>query len=356
MVGSVQPITRRPTVPALIFAAVPAGSGAGVVHQVLAQTIGGYSVRTYPPAWEYWPPRLRRLRDPAAALVHAPPDHAVFVCPRRTPLVITFHNYVLDPAMRPYSSLAQQLHYAGDLRLFTRLALRRAAAVTAVSEFTARLVREDTGFDGPITVIPNGVDVARFSPAERTQQAGPLRVLFSGNLTRRKGAHLLPEIARLAGPNVEIHYTAGPRSGIADPRWAGLHPVGRVPHADMPALYRRFDVLLLPTVREGMSLALLEAMASGLAVVASDAASNPELVAHEAGGLLCPMDDPEAYAAALRRLAADRDLIRRMGDHNREVVKARYSIGRMVAGYRALFERVLGRSLDTHAEQPPLRG
>jgi glycosyltransferase involved in cell wall biosynthesis len=335
---------------------VPAGSGAGVVHQVLAQAIDGYTVSTYPPAWEYWPPRLRRLRDPAAVLVHAPPDHAVFVCPPRVPLVITFHNYVLDAAMRPYSSLVQRVHYAGDLRLFTRLALRRAAAVTAVSEFTARLVREDMRFTGPIEVIPNGVDIARFSPAERTRQAGPLRVLFSGNLTRRKGAHLLPEIARLAGPDVEIHYTAGARAGIADPRWAGLRPLGRVPYPDMPALYRRFDVLLLPTVREGMSLALLEAMASGLAVVASDAASNPELVAHETGGFLCPVDEPEAYAAALRRLAADRDLIRRMGDHNREVVKARYSVGRMVAGYRALFERVLGRSLDTSAEQPPLRG
>jgi glycosyltransferase involved in cell wall biosynthesis len=91
-------------------------------------------------------------------------------------------------------------------------------------------------------------------------------------------------------------------------------------------------------------------------VVASDVASNPELVAHETGGLLCPVDDPEAYAAALRRLAADRDLIRRMGDHNRDVVEARYSAGRMVAGYRAVFERVLGRSLDTSAEQPPLPG
>lgn len=349
-------MTRRPTVSALIFASVPAGSGAGVVHQVLAHAIGGYAVNTYPPAWEYWPPRLRRLRDSAAALVHAPPDHAVFVCPPRVPLVITFHNYVLDPAMRPYSSLVQRVHYAGDLRLFTRLALRRAAAVTAVSEFTAQLVREDMGFAGHIEVIPNGIDAARFRPAAGPREPGPLRVLFSGNLTRRKGAHLLPEIARLAGADVEIHYTAGARTGIADPRWAGLHPVGRVPHANMPALYRRFDVLLLPTVREGMSLALLEAMASGLAVVASDVASNPELVAHETGGLLCPVDDPEAYAAALRRLAADRDLIRRMGDHNRDVVKARYSIGRMVAAYRALFERVLGRSLDTPAEQPPPTG
>lgn len=324
-----------------VVAPVPSGSGAAVIHRALQDALPGYSLATYPPRWEYWPPLLYRLREPAADIVHAPPDHAVFVCPRRTPLVITFHNYVLDRAMRPFSSLVQRVHYASDLRLFTRLALRRARAVTAVSEFTAALVREDMKFFGAIEVIPNGVDVGRFCPGDTSAQDGPLRVLFSGNLTRRKGAGLLPQIARLAGPDVAIHYTTGARAGIGDPRWAGLHPVGRVPHEEMPALYRRFDALLLPTVREGMSLALLEAMASGLAVVASDAASNPELIEPGAGGLLCPVGEPEAYANALRHLAADRALVRRMGAHNRTVVEQRYTLGQMVQGYARVFERVI---------------
>ncbi len=333
-----------------IRAAVPTGSGAAVIHRALQEAIPGYALATYPPRWEYWPPLLRGLRDPAADLVHAPPDHAAFVCPQRTPLVITFHNYVLDRTMRRYSSAVQRLHYAMDLRLYTRMALRRAAAVTAVSDFTARLVREDLRFGGPIEVIPNGVDVGRFCPTDAPARDGPLRVLFSGNLTRRKGADLLPQIARLAGPDVEIHYTTGARTGIDDPRWAGLQAIGRVPYMDMPSLYRQFDVLLFPTVREGMSLALLEAMASGLAVVASDAASNPELIEPGVGGLLCPVGEPEAYAAALRQLAADRARVRRMGEHNRRVIESRYTLGRMVAGYRAVFERVLGKPVPLRDE------
>lgn len=320
---------------------VPGGSGAEIVHRTLERALPHYRVETYPPAWEYWPPRLRRLRRTEAAVIHAPPDHAVFVCRPGTPLVVTFHNYVLDPPMRRHSTAMQRLHYATDLRLFTRLALRRAAAVTAVSEFTAALVRDDLHWRGPIEVIPNGVDVERFRPAEAVAAAGPLRVLFSGNLTRRKGAHLLPQIARLAGPDVEIHYTAGARSGIAAPGWAGLHPVGRVPHEQMPALYRRFDALLLPTVREGMSLALLEAMATGLAVVASNAASNPELVADTVGGYLCAADNAEAYAAALRKLAADRSTATAMGLHNRRVVVERYNQSAMVEKYNTLFAQVL---------------
>ncbi|GAB4352907.1 MAG: hypothetical protein Kow0073_08800 [Immundisolibacter sp.] len=336
-----------------IRAAVPTGSGAAVIHRALQDAMPGYLLATYPPRCEYWPPLLRRLRDPAADLVHAPPDHAAFVCPRRTPLVITFHNYVLDRAMRPYSSAVQRLHYASDLRLYTRMALRRAAAVTAVSNFTAQLVREDLRFAGPIEVIPNGVDVGRFRPGDAPPQDGPLRVLFSGNLTRRKGADLLAEIARLAGPDVEIHYTTGPRASVADPRWAGLHPQGRVPHEQMPALYRQFDVLLFPTVREGFGLAVAEAMATGLAIVASNTSTMPELVENEVGGFLCPLREPHAYAAALRRLAADRERVRRMGQHNRQVVESRYTLERMVAGYRAVFERVLGRPVALRDEAQP---
>jgi glycosyltransferase involved in cell wall biosynthesis len=91
---------------------------------------------------------------------------------------------------------------------------------------------------------------------------------------------------------------------------------------------------------------LHETIASGLAVVASDAASNPELIDDGLGGLLCPGGEPEAYAVALRTLAADRERVQRMGQHNRRVVESRYTLERMVAGYRAVFEQVLGRPLD----------
>lgn len=335
-----------------IVACVPAGSGASVVHSALTRAIQGYELKTYSPSWEYCPPLLWRLLDRTAALVHAPQNHAVFACPRGTPLVVTLHGYSLDTVMRPYSSRVQRLHYATDLRLFTRRALRRARVVTAVSTFTADLVREDMAFTGPIEVIPNGVDVALFRPADERRSPGPLRVLFSGNLTRHKGANLLPEIARLSGPDVEIHYTTGARASISDPRWAGLEAIGRVPHADMPALYRQFDVLLFPTVREGFGLAVAESMATGLAIVASNTSTMPELIDHGLGGLLCPLDEPEAYAAALRALAADRERVRRMGQHNRRVVESRYTLERMVEGYRTVFEQVLGRPVPLRGETP----
>lgn len=92
-------------------------------------------------------------------------------------------------------------------------------------------------------------------------------------------------------------------------------------------------------------------MASGLAVVASDAASNPELIEQSEGGLLCPVAEPEAYAAALRTLTADREGVRRMGAHNRRVVEQRYTIAQMVQGYQQMFERLLGRPVPLRSEE-----
>ena len=106
---------------------------------------------------------------------------------------------------------------------------------------------------------------------------------------------------------------------------------------------------------DGKAPAPLEAMAG-------DAAPNPERIEHDVGGLLCPVGEPEACAAALRTLGADRERVRRMGQHNRQVVTARYTLERMVAGYRAVFERVLGRPVPLRARSsfrhssPGLRG
>lgn len=322
-----------------ILSIVPRGSGAERVHRTLAACMDGYCLREYSPRLEYFPPLLSGFRFRGRKLTHVPPDHAVFVAPRGVPLVVTFHNYVIDAAMRRYSSAAQRVHYATDLRWYTRAALRRAARVTAVSRATAELVRTDLGYAGAIDVIPNGVDTEVFRPpAAPVPAAGPLRILFSGNPTRRKGAQWLAAIAARLASEAEIAVTGGLRGGTAVAQRSGIRALASVAPAEMPDLYRRFDVLLLPSVREGMSLAVLEAMACGLAIVASDIPSSRELVDDGRGGLLCPVGDVQAFADSLDRLAGDPALRNAMGAHNRARVEREYTREQMVARYRRLFE------------------
>ena len=88
---------------------------------------------------------------------------------------------------------------------------------------------------------------------------------------------------------------------------------------------------------------VLEAMASGLPIVASDVSSLPEQVHHELGGFLCPVGDVRGFARALNVLADDPGLRREMGEYNRAKVEKMFTLERMISQYRDLFEEVLSK-------------
>ena len=314
------------------------GNGAYVIHKELEHALPGYRVLPYHPNWTLFPVCLP-LAAPIkrASLIHTTPDYAIFFMRQKIPMIITFHNYVLDSFMKPYSSWFQRIHYATTLRRFTKIAVHKAQAVTAVSRFTADIVRRDLGYEGPLPVIYNGVDTSRFRPATRAHAKNDIRVLFSGNLTLRKGAQWLAPIARRLHPNIRIFYTTGLRTKSRLPSGPNLIPIGKVPHGEMPIRYQQMDILLMPTVREGFVMAVLEAMASGLPVVASDCSSIPELLDDRIGGFLCPVGDADAFADRINLLAQSEKLRHEMGAYNREKAIRQFALEKMLATYQSLF-------------------
>jgi glycosyltransferase involved in cell wall biosynthesis len=324
-----------------ISSPIPRGCGAFISHRFLEANILGYRVWGYDPRWTFFPPSLPLLFARArkkADLIHTTPDYAIFFEKPGFPLVITFRNYVLDPFMGAYSSLLQRIHYRTDLRLFTRLAVRRASAVTAVSQATADLVRSDLGFRGPIQVIPNGIDEKIFRPPAKRPEKKTVKVLFSGNPTLRKGANLLGLIAERVDAHAEIVVTGGlRRTRIQCSR--RLRYIGRIAPEKMPALYQNVDILLLPTIREGLCRAALEAMSAGLPLITTNASSMPELIHHGKGGFLCRVGDVGGFADAVNILAEDARLRREMGGYNRSRVMAHYTARKMIDAYVHLFAR-----------------
>jgi glycosyltransferase involved in cell wall biosynthesis len=317
------------------------GNGAFVIHRELERAIEGYEVIPYNPWLTLFPPTLWAFRSRSADLIHTTPDYATFFTQRDKPLVITFHNYVLDDFMQRYSSPLQRLHYHTDLYWFTRMAVNRADAITAVSHFTADLVKRDIAPHKPIFVIPNGIDTKRFQPPVTRASHKIVQVLFSGNLSIRKGTQLLPLIANRVSPNVKIVVASGLRSGSGLEHVSNIDTIGRIPYPQMPKLYQDVDILLMPTVREGMSLAVLEAMASGLPVVATDCSSMPELITHGKGGFLCRLGDADDFARHVNTLASDPELRREMGEYNRARVETRHQLHTMTGQYFRLFRQLL---------------
>jgi glycosyltransferase involved in cell wall biosynthesis len=123
-------------------------------------------------------------------------------------------------------------------------------------------------------------------------------------------------------------------------------PLGRLSDDELVAAYAECDALLFPSRMEGFGYPVAEAMACGKPVVTTNASSMPELVEHGEGGLLCPVDDVQAFATAIRELAGLEAREREaMGVHNRRRVIERFTHARFAAEHAALYEGlVAGRS------------
>lgn len=125
-------------------------------------------------------------------------------------------------------------------------------------------------------------------------------------------------------------------SGLADVVWlAGDRD-------DVPALLQMMDVFVLPSLAEGISNTVLEAMASGLPIVATDTGGNPELVEPAVNGYLFPVGDAQALAAMLGKLIDDDALVRAMGAAARTRVEQRFDWQRTVEQYLGVYDEALG--------------
>ena len=319
---------------------MPKGNGAFIVHEQLASCLDGYSLRPYHPNFTLFPPLLALIRCKRTDIIHTTPDYGIFFNKRNSKLVLTFHNYVLDPFMRRYSSMLQKIHYKTDLKYFTQVSLQQADILTAVSYFTADLVKQNMDLNQDIRVIYNGIDESLFIPEKAKENDSSINVLFSGNTSRRKGFDFLPRLLPLLNNNIRILYTTGLRNRrpcIVSDRMLNI---GCIPHKEMVGLYQQADILIFPSIREGFGLSVAEAMSCGLPVVAFNTSSLPELIDHGSGGYLTDIYDVSMFAGVINTLAESRSLRAQMGEYNRAKVEEKFTLSRMVEDYRYLFEEV----------------
>ncbi|MBW8036000.1 MAG: glycosyltransferase family 4 protein [Planctomycetes bacterium] len=195
----------------------------------------------------------------------------------------------------------------------------KASAVIANSKGLSDLASEFTP-DIPIGVIANGVCPVRFSPPECRTYSGPLNVLTVCRLTARKRVDMLIEAVSLAlAGEVDVRLNIAGHGELFDELNAfavelnvsdRVNFLGRVPPADMPAVYRDNDVFVMSSAHEGMSNAMLEAMASGLPVITTRCEGVEELIADN--GIIVGESSPRLIADAIVRFYRDKEQLARM--------------------------------------------
>jgi len=172
-------------------------------------------------------------------------------------------------------------------------------------------------FAGQFRVIPNGIDLTRFCPPG-ARRPGPLRVLFVGGDSRRKGLGVLLRALRHVTadlPPFELDVCGSDEhvekfAHLVPERFAGcVRFRGRIVHDELPDLYQDADVFCAPSLgNESFGIVLLEAMATHTAVLASDIDGYRDVVRDGAEGLLVPPRDARALSAGLERLLRDEAL------------------------------------------------
>ena len=242
-------------------------------------------------------------------------------------------------------------------RLTRRFVPGRVARYVAVSPHVAEALHDALGVDAArIDVVPNGIPQTARTAAERAQRRGEARrrvfgeeartiALVVARLERQKGhGTLLAAAADVPGVLFALA-GAGEDRGALERQAASLGLSERVVflghRPDVPDLLAAADLFVLPSTSEGLPLALLEAAAAGLPIVATDIGGNRDVVRAGETGLLVPAGDPAALAAAIRRLATDPSYARGLGESAAARFDSRYTAAAMAKGVERAYERVL---------------
>jgi glycosyltransferase involved in cell wall biosynthesis len=244
----------------------------------------------------------------------------------------------------PFSFTAHGTDLHVDRRMLDKKIQAAAFAVTISAYNKELMVKEcDEVVREKIHVVHCGVDTSVFSPRRKKTEKKPFEILCVATFWEVKGHKYLIEACRLLrnrGMDFICKFVGeGPwrRKGEAQIARADLQDhillTGGRPRLEVVRMLSEADVVVLPSIptksgrREGIPVALMEAMAMGLPVVASAISGIPELVESEHTGLLVPPRDPSALADALQRLIQNREMGHLMGQAGREKVIRRFDLG-----------------------------
>jgi glycosyltransferase involved in cell wall biosynthesis len=221
-----------------------------------------------------------------------------------------------DPSLIPFLPGLDELPAKLDRK---RRELQLADVVVCASAFTRGTVRPYVPSSRPVIVVPYGVDLDCAPKLwSESDLLGPVEVFFAGQLGPQKGLHYLFEaLSGMPRGAVRLSlagsWAQGFREWIVSRYSVPFVELGQVPHNRISTICRRSHLLVFPSLFDGFGLVLLEAMAAGIPVIASDRCGAPDVIADGAEGLVVPAAEPLRLRTALEWAAENRGRLAEMG-------------------------------------------
>jgi len=246
-------------------------------------------------------------------------------------------------------------------RIALRWAIRRSGNAVAVSNATREEFARNLGIaDSVFTVVHNGVPSKVGNTEQVAREFGVSEnetvILAVGNLERNKNHRMLLEaLVKLENSGLDARWKLIIAAGRGGPErdylsdYIRTHQLGDrvrivMGRSDIADLQALADVFVMPSLWEGLPMALLEAMVAGNAIIASATAGIPEAITTGREGILVPPGDLEALTAALKILLTDPNRRRELGDAARARADREFTVQVMTDRYLAMYIQLLGRS------------
>lgn len=268
---------------------------------------------------------------------------------KKIPIMATVHRAEIDAVGQP-------------MYTFRRFVLRRLQKIIAVSEFTKSLALKAGAKDDRTSVIYNSCDETIFSVADRhmAKQHHNLTtnkkiILFVGNLIKIKGIYILIEAFKVLCSKIPDLLLI--IIGKGEEKQALEHLVNKyglnnvkfldwLPQPQLSSFYNAADMFVLPSFVEGHSVALLEAMASGLPIVASNVGGNKESVEDGVNGFLFERGNVKDLLEKMAIILSDQELSKKMSAKSYAIYSERFSMKMQLKNYLKLYSSLIERSGD----------
>jgi len=328
------------------FPAIRTGTGTDVFTERVAAGLQARGIRSeiawlprraeYAP-WSVLPPEMPEW----ATVVHANSWLHPRLLPLSIPLVVTVHHAVHHPGADLFKTSAQRIYHRHWVATVERAMFWRAQVIVAVSAFAAQAIEPLTA-GRPVRVVHNGVDTSLFHPApsrERQPRArnGIFQLLYVGKWSRAKGVDLFPAMMESLGDGFELACAGS----SVEPKMllSNMRVLGHLDQDGVASAMRDADAFVFPSRVEGFGMVTVEAMASGLVPIVARGCAAAEIIGDGRSGVLCE-GDPDIFADAIRKVAADEFGRARMAREARARVIEKFSVDRMIERYLEIYSEL----------------